>query len=58
MGFNVVQVICFVVAAACVLAMVGLCLYKRLKRNEKVWYAEGFPLDTPIEPDDLPADVA
>lgn len=53
LGFNLVQVICFAVAAACVVAIVVLCLYKQLKKGQKVWYAHGFDIEQPREPDDL-----
>ena len=53
LGFNLVQVICFVVAALCVVGIVALCLYKKYKKGEKVWYKGGFEIEKPIEPADL-----
>lgn len=57
LGFNLVQVICFVLAAACVAAIVVMCLVKRLKRGERVWYKDGYPVEKAQEPDDLPQEA-
>ncbi len=54
LGFNLVQVICFVVAGLCIAAIVALCLYKKYKKGERVWYKEGYPVEKAHEPDDLP----
>jgi phosphatidylglycerol:prolipoprotein diacylglycerol transferase len=61
LGFNLVQVICFVVAGLCVAAIVAMCLVKQIKMGERVWYARGVPKEKVHEPDDLiepDADVA
>ena len=56
LGFNLVQVICFVVAGLCLAAIVVICCIKRFKKGERVFYAHGYPLEKSHEPDDLPED--
>lgn len=58
LGFNVVQVICFAVGAVCVAVMVAMCLWKRYRKGERVWYAHGFDIEQPIEPRDLEDNAA
>lgn len=58
LGFNLVQVICFVVAGLCIAAIAAMWCVKRFGRKQQVWCPSGYDIEKPIEPADLDNDPA
>ena len=50
---NSTQLICFIVFSLCAAAIIFLICWKKFKKKQRVFYAHGYPLEFPAEPEDL-----